>query len=220
MRRTILSLLAFLVSGSAAFAADAVRTFPAYQCRYTLPGKDWSWGDPAAAPRAICVARNEDGLVFLVGVMPVPAGTALSAKFADGFGSRVHRGVTVTKRGGRLTTFRGLPCYEGEMLLNGTRTVAFRLVIANGFAYHIQLMGGADPVEKRPDFDAIMNGFEFTSPPVAPAPKSAADTPAPNSTADPPGDDKNPAYLAGQVLGYCAIGVFIVGLTRWGQRRK
>jgi hypothetical protein len=210
-RSIILEVLVLLASHRTASAGDAVRTFPAYQCRYTLPGKDWSWADPATLPKAICVAHNQDGLLFVVGVMPVPAGTVIDAKIADGFGGRVHRGVTVKKRGGRLTTFKGLPCYEAEMLLDGTRTAAFRLVIANGLAYHIQLMGGADPVEKRPDFDAIMNGFEFTSPPIAPV------APATGDAAD---DEKNPAYLAGQALGYCAIGMFLFGLATWGRRRK
>jgi hypothetical protein len=210
-RILILAVLVLLASHRTASAAEAVRTFPAYQCQYTLPGKEWSWGDPTTLPKVICVAHNQDGLLFVVGVMPVPAGTVIDAKIADGFGGRVHRGVTVKKRGGRLTTYKGLPCYEAEMLLNGTRTAAFRLVIANGFAYHIQLMGGADPVEKRPDFDAIMNGFEFTSPPVAPAPDSAA---------NPPEDNKNPAYVAGQVLACCAIGVFLLRLATWGKPRK
>jgi hypothetical protein len=210
-QRLVVVLVTILAGPGAALAREAVKSFPSYQCRYTLPGKDWNWDDLAKIPKTICVAHSEDGLVFLVGVTPVSPGTVIDAKFASEFDPSKFRGGSIAKRASRLTTFKGLPCCQAEMLVNGTRSAAIRMVIANGFAYQIQLIGDADPVEKRADFEAIMNGFEFTSPPAPPAAKAATDS------AD---DEKNPAYVAGQVLGYCVIGVVLVGLATWGRRRK
>jgi hypothetical protein len=175
MRGTILSLLALLASGPAVSAADPVKTFPVSACRYTLPGKDWSWVTPVPPSiQAVCMARNEDGLILMLTILHVPPGMEIDEKFPTGFDASHAAEKGVQKRGGRLTTFKGLPCYEGEFLVHGEMTSVMRVVIANGFAYQLQLLGNADPVEKRPDFEAIMNGFEFTSPPVPPDPHARA----------------------------------------------
>jgi hypothetical protein len=169
-------ILAILVSPLTASARDPVKTFPVSQCRYTLPGKDWSWVQPVPRDvQAICVARNEDGLVVMLTVLHAPAGMVIDAGFVDAFDPTAH-GVqgTVRKRGERFMTFKGLPCYECELLVHEQMTTVIRVVIANGFAYQLQLIGNADPVEKRPDFEAIMNGFEFTAPPVPPDPHARA----------------------------------------------
>jgi hypothetical protein len=189
-------------------AGEIVKTFPAHQCRYTLPGKDWTWDDPKSLPSAICAARNRAGLDLLLSAVPVPAGTVIDAKFAGGFDEELTSGGPLKKRGGRLTTFRGLPCYESEWLVRGTNTAAIRIIIANGRAYHVQLLGKADPVEKRADFEAIMNGFEFTSPPVPPVAPEPLD----------PGQKL--ARRMGQVAVYCLFGALVLGLVVRGARKK
>src|SRR5262249_49730184 len=48
------------------------------------------------------------------------------------------------------------------------RTTVSRCFLAHQMAYQIVIIGGKEPVEEDPDFDAIMDGFAFTVPPVAP----------------------------------------------------
>jgi hypothetical protein len=210
-RTIIFAVLVFLASHPAAPAADTVKTFPAYQCRYTLPGDGWTWVALESGSVLTCKARNRDGLLLSLAVSPAIAEAVIDARYAEKYDEHMAADGRRKKRGGRLTTFKGLPCYQSEWLTNGGNTAAHRVVMADGWRYQLMLVGKGDPVEKQPDFEAIMNGFEFTFPPVPPALTATTDS------AD---DEKNPAYLAGKVLGYCAIGMFLVGLTRWGRRRK
>jgi len=210
-RRLAVALLIILGGHAAASAGETTKTFPAHQCRYTLPGKDWSWGDPKSDSAYICVAHNGAGLKLMLAVAPIAAGTVIDAKFAEEFDEGTSSAKPLKKRGGRMTLFKGLACYESEWLVRDTSSLAIRIVIANGSEYQLQLLGKADAVEKRPDFEAIMNGFEFTAPPVAPSP---------SATTEAANDEKNPAYKAGQALGYCAIALVLVRLAGWGRRRK
>jgi hypothetical protein len=209
-RIMIPALLVVLAGERTASAGENVRSIPTYQCRYTLPGKDWSWSEPTSGVQAVCMARNGDGLVFMLTVLPVPAHTIIDADFATEFDQNAYPVAATKKRGGRITNFKGLPCYESEGLLNGKFTAVYRVLVANGFAYQLQLLGNADPVEKRPDFEAIMNGFEFTSPPV---PHSAA-------TTDPHERGKKIARRMGEVAAYCLAGAVVLGLLIRGARKK
>jgi hypothetical protein len=184
-------------------AGDDVLTFPVSKCRYTLPGKDWTWIDHTSLQKVICAARNGDGVIFMLAVFPAPAGQMIDEDFAAGFDRKTH--PSIEKRGARITTFKGLSCYEWEWLINGTRTSATRSVIANGYAYQLQLLGTADPVEKRPDFEAIMNGFEFTSPPVPP---------------DPLEPRKRVVRTIAHVLVYGLVGFALWGTVTMLRRRK
>jgi hypothetical protein len=216
-QRLVVVFVTILAAPGATLAREAVKTFPAYQCRYTLPGGRWYWVDPGPVPHAVCVARNGDGLEFMLLVTPVPAGTVIDARFSATFDRAAYPAGGAKSRGGRMTTFKGLPCYESDGLLDSKTTAVTRVVIANGFGYRLQLLGGADPVEKRPDFEAVMNGFEFTAPPVPPVP---AVPPTAARATDPDERGKSLSELSGELLAYCAIGVFLVGLATWGRRRK
>jgi hypothetical protein len=205
-RIRLTALTALLAAHGAVSAQQNVRTFPEYQCRYTLPADDWSWVKPRPGVTAICAARNRDGLVLALTVLPAPAGHVVDAKFAidmDGWAASKE----LTKRDGRITTFRELPCYQLEAMLNG-RTTVFRVVIANGFHYQLELAGNADPVEKHPDFETIMNGFEFTSPPVPPSP------------VDPHQKGKAVAFSVGKITTYGLLGALVLGIVIQCIRRK
>jgi hypothetical protein len=206
LRIVISAVVALLASHGAAPASDNVKTFEGYQCRYTLPGDDWLWLKLRPGMTAICAARNRDGLVLALTVLPAPAGHVVDAKFTTDM-DEWAAGRKLTKRDGRITTFRGLPCYQLEAMLNG-RTTAFRAVVANGFHYQLELAGDADPVESRPDFDTIMNGFEFTSPPVPPPPVGRAKTFPPLLTG------------LGRIAGYCLLGALFLGIVIQGARGK
>jgi hypothetical protein len=208
--RSVVVLLTVLAGRGELSANEVVKKFPDYQCQYTLPGKDWTWANPKSDSPYICVAHNGAGLKLMLAVQPVDAGTVIDAKFAEEFDEGTSSAGSLKKRGGRMTVFKGLACYESEWLVNGRSTAAIRVVIANGSEYQLQLLGKADPVEKRPDFEAIMNGFEFTAPAVPPSPKN---------TTDVANDEKNPAYRTGQALGYVVIALVLVRLAAWVRRR-
>jgi hypothetical protein len=166
-RSMITTVIAIFAGHGTAWADENVKSFQLYQCRYTLPSDDWSWAELASGTDAVFMAQNGDGLVLTMSVHSAPAGRVIDSRFATEFDQTAPTGVEFRKRGGRFMTFRGLSCYQHEGIFNG-RTTVVRVVIANGLLYQLELLGDADPVEKRPDFESIMNGFEFTSPPVPP----------------------------------------------------
>ena len=130
---------------------------------------------------------------------------AFDADAAAGFDPSAYAAGTIKRRGERICTFMGLPCYECEWLLNGKMTYVMRIVFANGFGYQLMLLGNADPVEQRPDFEAIMNGFDFTSPPVPP---------------DPLERGKRVARLVGKLSASCVFGALVLGFLVRSVRRK
>jgi hypothetical protein len=191
-----------------AAAQERTKTFDAQNCKYTLPADNWVWLDATAVPGAICAARGSDGVTFVLGARKVRPNVAMTDKFVTGFdqGAAEEGGK---KRGGRMTTFKGQACYETEGLINGNMTTAQRVVIANGLAYMVQVVAGADPVEKRSDYEAIMNGFEFITPPVA---ASNHDSGGPTDPFD------KAAYRLGQAVGFCLM--LAAGLAVFGFFRK
>jgi hypothetical protein len=74
----------------------------------------------------------------------------------------------LVKRGGRLSTFQGLPCYQVEGRFHDGRTCAGKVFAANGFCYVLLIMGSDKPVEQEANFEAIMNGFAFLETPPDP----------------------------------------------------
>ena len=106
-----------------------------------------------------------------------------------------------------LTTFRGLPCYSTEATIPDRSTAANRLLIANGFGFRLEVDGTANPVEQRADFDAIMNGFEFTSPPIPP-------------TANAVDPIEKLSRAMGGVAAFCLFGALVVGLVFLLSRKK
>jgi hypothetical protein len=210
MRSLRLPLLLALATVVGASAQENVKVFPNYQCRYTLPGKNWYFGDPVQVKGALCVAGTEDGLAFILAIFPVPAGSMVDSEFVAGFDENFYRPGVAVKRAGRLTTFKGLPCYATEATANDQSTVAIRMIIANGFGYRIQMNGHADPVEKRADFESVMNGFDFTSPPVPPTP----------ATATPADRVKMLSRAMGSLAACCLFVALVVGLVVMLSRQR
>ena len=205
--RTILVTLTVLLAGHSTLSArETVKTFEEFQCCYTLPGDDWSWAVPRPGSDMICIARNRDGLALALTVLPVPAGVVIDGKFANNFDLRAAANK-MKKRDGRITTFRGLTCYQFEGTLDAKNTM-FRMVIANGYLYQLELAGDPNPIEKRPDFETIMNGFEFSSPPLPPSAAGSA--------------GRFPPHLTnmGKIATYCLLGGLILGIVIQGARGK
>jgi hypothetical protein len=75
------------------------------------------------------------------------------------------------------------------------------VALANGFCYQLQLVGNEDPVEQRPDFESIMDGFDFTSPPV---PKTVIKVDRRD----------NVSYRMGQIAGYCLIAALVIFVAK------
>lgn len=197
---SVVAPLLCLAVADASRDQELTKEFPAFKCAFSLPGTDWTWQDAAVVPNAVCVARSTEGLVVMLTVLPVPASSrGVDGEFAANFERGLYASPTMRQRGGTRTKFAGLPCYESRALVNGQLTAVIRVVVANGFAYQVQLLGNTEPVEKRPDFEAIMNSFKFTSPPVVPSPGAY--------TAAKP---VNFAYTMGQIAAACLFAALVL----------
>lgn len=149
-------------------ASERTRTFPSYKCRYTLPGPGWSWSKDPTDAKSLCAAVNDRGVVVSVGVMQLPRPMPLNQEFINGYENGFYTvGVgKLNRRGGRYTSFLGLPAYQSEATHADGRTTAARITLANGYGYILVVIGGKEPVEQHPDFEKMMAGFAFTEPPV------------------------------------------------------
>jgi hypothetical protein len=146
------ALLALRQPGLA--AQERTRDFPAQKCRYTLP-EGWDWAGAGTCP------------------LPVPLPNPRQADWAElvaAFQQGLYRPGYLKKRGGHFLTFQGLPAFQAEGTLANGRTAAGRFVIGHGLSYALLVVGGEAPVEREPDFEAVMGGFAFTEPP-APSPR-------------------------------------------------
>jgi hypothetical protein len=186
--------VAFLVAGVVAplRADEPTRTFAEQKCRYTLPGPDWSWVDQQT-PSVLFMANDARGYVVNLSFGRLPQPSTLNQSFVNGFEKSFYPTSKMTKRGGRLITFLGQPCYQAESSLADGRTSALRLVLAHGNAYTLGLIGSDKPVESEPDFEAVMNGLSFTEPP------------APETEPIPPQQPKGISERMGEVAAVCLM---------------
>jgi hypothetical protein len=153
-------------------ADERTRHFPAAKCRYTLPADGWSWSDRSEKGEALfaAVGPGPRGALVTLAVMPAPPSARMDQKFIEGFDRGSFIPGKLDKRGGRLITFLGLPCYQVEGRLADGQTTVLRVFLAHGLGYQLIVVGNQEPVEQSPEFEAIMGGFAFDSPPVLPPP--------------------------------------------------
>lgn len=168
---------AFLLCGtlltSLASAQERTRNFTDNKCQYTLADDRWQWAENPAAPNVLCMATNDaEGLILMVVAIPGAQVVPIDEKLISEFDKGATRTGLATKRGGRITTFKGLPCYQFEGTIDSDTSSVVRVMYANNICYQIQLLGGSDPVEMRPDFESIMNGFQFAPPSAETPPKN------------------------------------------------
>jgi hypothetical protein len=155
------------------------------------------------------LARGPRGLVatLTVTTLPGPAHGHLELnEFVVGFKRTFYTPGELEKRGESYRTFQGLPCYQAEGTLATGQTVAARVFLAHGFSYNLGAIGGEAPVEREPDFEAIMGGFAFTEPPT------------PSATSE--GPEVSVPRLMGRVAAWCLMGVAVLLALRWGTRRR
>jgi hypothetical protein len=168
MAVAIACTLAGSVSGQAPQESNPpTREFPSQKCRYTLPGKEWKWMDQPL-PDSIFMATSKAGLVITFRCDRVEDWKSLDRSTVADFEQAMNRSTEgrLKKRGGRFIIFLGLSCYQFEGVYADGRTIASRLILANGLAYHIMVAGDQNPVEQRPEFEKIISGFQFTDAPL------------------------------------------------------
>jgi hypothetical protein len=163
-------LLVVWLMAAGALAEDDpnTRTDRRLKCRYTLPDERWSWLDTSELnlKELVFSARRDDGTTVAVTAIPNEgSGTDFSDKLVKGFESGYLKSYRGRRRSGQRVTFRGLPAYQLNATLQNEVSASVRLFIANDLAYCVQVLGPEPRIEEQPDFEAIMNGFEFTSPP-------------------------------------------------------
>jgi hypothetical protein len=159
--------LLWLVPPVSALNVVATRQFPAWNCRYTLPGKGWAWVDPPKAD-ALFLARDGRERALILGVDRVNV-ASLTPEVVDWHDQGMAQ-AKFRKRGGRLIGFLGLPCYQYEGTTPDGNSVVTRVLVVNGLAYHLTLVGTEMPVEQDSDFESCMGGFALLVPPAPPKP--------------------------------------------------
>ena len=159
--------LCLAVAGPAQAAESKTKLLEKFSCRISLPGEGWGWERPERITGAICVAVNQDEeVVFSLAATKASKPAQVTDQAIAGYEKGLLQSGLVVKRGGRKMTFKGVPCYQFEGThVEGGDTVVIRLFIAHGWAYQLQLFGGQEPVEDRPDFESVFASFEFTKPP-------------------------------------------------------
>jgi hypothetical protein len=186
------AILVLIHSPNLCDAQDEERTFPSLQMRYRLPNKDWTWEEPMT-PDTAFMAMNQQGIIVLVSTIPLQKTVQLDQDFVNGYEKSFFKAGQMTKRGGRFITFQGRPCYQAEGTLMDGRTVVSRCVLSPSLGYSFMVMGGHDPIEITPEFEAIANGWTLT----APAVQDAVEEP------------RNISYLMGRVVGFCIMGIAV-----------
>jgi hypothetical protein len=225
----LLSLFGLLGSSVSLTAGEeTTRTFPAQQCRLTLPGPDWTWIDKEA-PDVLFMAGNTKGFVINLTTVRTPAPVRVDGQFVKGFEKTFYQPGRIEKRGGRFVTFRGLPSYQAEGMLADGRTSATRVFTAHGLVYHLTLLGAKEPVEQGPAFEKLMQGFEFTIPPEQDAkhtgPGEAQGTAGSAGQTQTASDSDYGEVLSisgwtGRIAGVCVIGAILLLLFRRAARKR
>jgi len=190
--------------------AESERVFSAQGCRYTLPGPSWEWVDEAEVPHGVFMARDDTGLVMTLIVQPALEGATIGSEFIAGLERGARKNDLIVKRGSRKIRFKGVPCYQMELLMKSERKTAVnRIFIDRGTIYGLQLIGTEDHVEDHPAFEAAMNGFDFL--------QSTGSAHAPQTSTE----DENESSLEkmGEQFAKLLTIVFLVGLVIWGVQK-
>lgn len=160
-------VILILFAAGPAHGNDTTKQFPAFNCRYTIQSDDWDW--VADAKTGLCTAAHDRGWGFNLSVERAN-GSYVTPMIIRGMDETMMR-LNIQKRGGRKIAFLGLPCYQFEGTLADGRTTAIRLLVVNGLAYHLTVVGGKQPIEADPAFEECMAGFELLVPPAPPKPE-------------------------------------------------
>src|ERR1700704_4434055 len=71
------------MSSAIARGDEKTHEFVQQNCRYTLPGPDWSWTEMKSAPDTIVVAKSESGAV--IAIRAIPANKVVDDRFMIGY---------------------------------------------------------------------------------------------------------------------------------------
>jgi len=171
LSHTGIALILTTLWAGGVLAGQATGRFEKAFCTFKLPNSAWDWTDASAVPNGVFAAANdEEGLRLGLVAQPCPEEEAeVSRRSIPRFEKVFLKKGVVKKVGGKLMTFRGVPCYQLQLqVLPDEGTAVARVFIAHGLAYQFQLRGGTEPVWERPDLESIFGGFKFISAPEPP----------------------------------------------------
>ena len=180
-------------------AVAETKSFADLGCSVSLPDESWQWEN---VPNVTAAMSSEAGVVLTLAVKPAPAGFKIDDKFITSFEKGSVVPGAIKKRGGAMTTFKGVPCYQlnTTMLEDGSTATTFAFA-AQGNFYLLQLLGGEEPVELAPDLQKILNSFQFTN-----------QNPSPSQTEASSSTDFS--QIMGMLVGLCVIGIIVVLLVK------
>src|SRR5438876_3701131 len=78
-----LALISMTAMQADLLAQDNCKSFPVYHCKYTLPGKNWSWMETKAQSESLFLARNSEGIRIDLTVQPATPQMVIDEKFVE-----------------------------------------------------------------------------------------------------------------------------------------
>jgi hypothetical protein len=176
MRKNVVSpkviCCAIVLCGIATTAhAQETKTFSEAECSYTLPEKEWIWADPKKVgdgkADVLVFAGTKSGFGFYCSFKPVLLGQRTDAKGLESFEGALIQELKCKKLGGRHFAFRGIPCYQVDVQVEGAQKSSLRIMCANHKFYQLYATNAYGKLEPE-EAEKIFEGFRFLGKPESP----------------------------------------------------
>lgn len=178
LRSAVCCVLLIVGAASAGPVSLTQKSFPAANCSFALPDRDWEWLDPKAAADSdlptLAFARNRAGLNFILRHRPLKAGEAVDRDaYTRGLRADLRR-YDWEKVAGKHVVFKGVPSYQVDVKARDAPVAArFLVILADNQLYTLYLQ--SPRAELGPEADAVFDKFAFLKPPTPMLPVQEGD---------------------------------------------
>lgn len=141
------------------------KSFDEYNCRLSLPGKDWKWADGKAADSLCAAVEPSKNLIFALSVGKAQENSKIDDEFMETFEQGFFKEGLVENRDSSLVKWNDTICYAGKAYLKTVNRMALiRIFIVDGILYRLDIIGPPLFFEKNPDAGGIFGNFKFIKP--------------------------------------------------------
>ena len=207
VRHLSVALVILSLASAIRSAADVnSRPFPDKHCKFTLPGIDWKWDDNKQ-PSQLFGASGPNGLVVVMTVTPTGPRDSLNQPFIDAFEAACFKPGLHAKRSGDFVDHRGQSSYQCEGTFATGQSSVCRIFLGHGNCYALMVIGNEQPVERLPEFEAIVNSFELDTVPLNLPAMRVAD------------EERTVAFRVGEFAGRIIVLTIIIGFIAFVVRK-
>jgi len=138
------------------------KNFEQYNCRLSLPGKDWKWADGKAADSLCAAVEPSKTLIFALSAGKAQENARVDDEFLETFEQGFFKEGLVENRESSLIKWNETISYAGKAYFKTVNRMALiRIFIVNGIFYRLDIIGPPLFFEKNPDADRIFENFKF-----------------------------------------------------------